>query len=127
MQAKLASQAGSELADQAVEMDGFKLVTAELGGLDSKALREQIDQLKSKLNQTVIVLAAVDDKTVRLAAGVSKSLTDRFHAGKLVNHVAQQVGGKGGGRPDFAQAGGQNNGNLSAALDSITEWLHNAG
>ncbi len=129
LQAKLASQSGNELADQAKQLDGFRLVVAELGNVDAKALRSNIDQLKQKLGDAVIVLAAVDAEAekIRLAAGVTDSLTSQYHAGKLVNHVAQQIGGKGGGRADFAQAGGQNPENLPSALDSVTDWLHNAG
>ncbi len=128
LQAKLASQAGNQLADQAVQQDGYKLLVAEVGRVDPKALRSNIDQLKQKLGDAVIVLAATDPEAqkISLAAGVTDGLTDRYHAGKLVNHVAQQVGGKGGGRPDFAQAGGQNAEMLPSALDSVAEWLHNA-
>jgi len=126
LQGKLASQAGNELADQAQQM-GYQLVVAQLGNLDAKALRDSIDQLKQKLSDAVIVLAACDNDTdkIRLAVGVTDSLTHRYQAGKLVNHVAQQVGGKGGGRPDFAQAGGQKIEKLPSALDSVKDWLHN--
>lgn len=126
LQTKLASQAGKELADQAISMDGYQLLVSQVGNVDAKALRNSIDQLKQKLGDAVILLAAVDGDKVRLAAGVSDSMTGQVQAGKLVNYVAEQVDGKGGGRPDFAQAGGQNPEKLPAALDSVKEWLHNS-
>ncbi len=126
LQAKLASQAGNKLADQAESMDGYQLVVAELGDVDAKALRDRVDQLKQRLDDVVVVLAGSDSDSVRLAVGVSESLTGRIHAGKLVKHVAEQVDGKGGGRADFAQAGGQNPTQLRAALDSVKVWLHNS-
>ncbi len=126
LQTKLASQAGNALADQAVSMNGYQLLVAQVGNVDAKALRNSVDQLKQKLGDAVILLAAVDGDKIRLAAGVSDSMTAQVQAGKLVNYVAEQVDGKGGGRPDFAQAGGQNPEKLPGALDSVKEWLHNS-
>ncbi|MDZ7809286.1 MAG: DHHA1 domain-containing protein [Arhodomonas sp.] len=92
-------------------------------GGDPKALRNTVDQLKNKLGSAAIVLASVDGEKVRLVAGVTKDLTDRVRAGDLVNMVAEQVGGRGGGRPDFAQAGGNDPARLDAALQSVPEWV----
>ncbi|HKJ94180.1 MAG TPA: alanine--tRNA ligase [Gammaproteobacteria bacterium] len=119
---KLASQAGSDLADGAVDVDGVKVLATRVEG-DGKSLRETCDQLKNKLGSAAIVLAAVDGDKVRLVAGVTKDLTDRVRAGDLVNAVAEQVGGRGGGRPDFAQAGGNDPAALVDALGSVAEWV----
>jgi len=106
-----------------VEINGVKVLAIELKNTDAKGLRDSMDKLKDKLGTTAIVLGAVDGDKVRLIAGVSKDVTDRVKAGELVNHVALQVGGKGGGRPDLAQAGGTEPENLGVALDSVGDWI----
>ncbi|WP_341503277.1 alanine--tRNA ligase [Gallaecimonas sp. GXIMD4217] len=121
--AKLASQAGSALVDQAEDIGGARLLVAELKGADPKGLRDLMDQLKQKLDDAVIVLAIPGDNKVSLIAGVSKSLIGKVKAGELVNMVAQQVGGKGGGRPDMAQAGGSQPEALPQALASVKDWV----
>ncbi len=123
LKSKLASAAGSDLASSAVEVNGVKLLASNLEGADPKSLRETMDQLKNKLGSAVIVLAAVAGDKVSLVAGVTADLTDRVRAGDLVKFVAEQVGGKGGGRPDMAQAGGNDPAALPAALDSVASWL----
>jgi alanyl-tRNA synthetase len=123
LKAKLASAAGGDLASSAKDVDGLKVVAAVLDGADVKTLRETADQLKNKLGTSAVVLASVEDGKVRLIAGVSKDATNRIKAGELVNHVAQQVGGRGGGRPDMAQAGGDNPDGLSAAIESVFAWV----
>lgn len=120
---QLAAQAGSDLVSNAVEINGVKALIAELDGVESKALRGMVDELKVKMNSGIIVLATANDGKVGLIAGVTKDLTGRVKAGELVNLVAQQVGGKGGGRPDMAQAGGSQPENIPAALESVTPWL----
>jgi alanyl-tRNA synthetase len=123
LKAKLASSQGSDLVNQAVEINGIKLLAARLEGADAKALRETVDQLKNKLGSAVVILASVADEKVMLAAGVTQDQTARLKAGELVNHVALQVGGKGGGRPDMAQAGGTNPAALAGALASVEAWM----
>ncbi|MFP4155182.1 MAG: DHHA1 domain-containing protein, partial [Halothiobacillaceae bacterium] len=123
LKARLASQAGGDLAAQAQELNGVRILAASIEGADQGALRETVDQLKNKLGTAAIVLAAVEEGKVRLVAGVTPDLTDRVKAGALVNVVAQQVGGKGGGRPDLAQAGGSDAAALPAALESARTWL----
>jgi len=123
LKAKLASEQGSELADQAIDIAGIKVLAARLDGADVKTLRDTVDQLKNKLKAAAIVLAAVENDKVRLVAGVTASETQRLKAGELVNLVAQQVGGKGGGRPDMAQAGGADPTHLETALNSVPEWV----
>ncbi|MDZ7802597.1 MAG: alanine--tRNA ligase [Thiohalophilus sp.] len=123
LKAKLASSQGSDLAAQAREIDGLKVLAARLDGADPKSLRETVDQLKNKLGSAAVVLATVSGDKVALVAGVSKDHTDKLKAGELVNMVAQQVGGKGGGRPDMAQAGGSQPEGLDAALASVPEWV----
>ncbi|XSG85271.1 MAG: alanine--tRNA ligase [Methylohalobius sp. ZOD2] len=123
LKAKLASQAGSDLASQAVDVEGVKVLAVQLEDGDPKALRTTLDQLKNKLGSAAIVLATVKNAKVTLVAGVSKDLTDRIKAGELVNAVAQQMGGRGGGRPDFAQAGGSQPENLSEALAGVEDWI----
>ncbi|MDZ7752482.1 MAG: alanine--tRNA ligase [Gammaproteobacteria bacterium] len=121
--ARLASSQGGELSNQALDVGGIKVLAAELEGADSKTLRDTVDQLKNKLGTAAVVLAAVEDGKVRLVAGVSRDATDRVKAGALVNFVAQQVGGKGGGRPDMAQAGGSDAAALPGALGSVADWV----
>ncbi len=123
LKGKLASSQGSDLAAQAVDIAGLKVLAARLDGADSKVLRETLDQLKNKLGSAAVVLAAVDGDRVSLVAGVTKDRTNQVKAGELVNMVAVQVGGKGGGRPDMAQAGGNQPANLDAALQSVPDWV----
>ncbi len=123
LKSKLASSQGSDLSSQAVDVNGIKVLAANLEGADVKTLRDTLDQLKNKLGTSAIVLAAVNGKKVSLVAGVSKDAIDKVKAGDLVNSVASQVGGKGGGRPDMAQAGGDQPENLSAALKSVAAWV----
>jgi alanyl-tRNA synthetase len=124
LQSKAAAQAGGELAGQAQDVGGVRLLAAKIEGADGKSLRETLDQLKNKLGSAIIVLgAAGGDGKVSLIAGVTADQTARVKAGELVNFVAQQVGGKGGGRPDMAQAGGTQPENLDAALASVLPWV----
>ncbi|HSC99309.1 MAG TPA: alanine--tRNA ligase, partial [Casimicrobiaceae bacterium] len=123
LKAKAASSAGDDLAGNAIDVKGAKVVAAALDGSDVKTLRETMDKLKDKLKSAAIVLASVNDGKVTLIAGVTSDLTGKVKAGDLVNHVAQQVGGKGGGRPDMAQAGGTNAAALPGALKSVERWV----
>ncbi|MBT8148178.1 MAG: alanine--tRNA ligase [Gammaproteobacteria bacterium] len=124
LKAKMASSTGSDIAGQAIEVSGIKLLAAKLEGFNAKSLRDTVDQLKNKLGDgSVIVLASEEGDKVNLVAGVSKDLTDKIKAGELVNMVASQVGGKGGGRPDMAMAGGNNPAGIPAALQSVEPWL----
>ena len=123
LKSKLASSQGDELVDQAVDVKGVKVLAASLEGADAKGLREAVDKLKDKLKSAAVVLAASNDGKVSLIAGVTADLTARLKAGDLVNHVAQQVGGKGGGRPDMAQAGGTDPSKLPQALESVKDWV----
>nr|MDT0253698.1 alanine--tRNA ligase [Endozoicomonas sp.] len=120
---KLASAGSSDLVSQAIEVNGVKLLAAELDGIDPKSLRDMVDQLKNKLGSGIVFLATKADGKVPLAAGVTKDLTGRVKAGDLLKMVAEQLGGKGGGRPDFAQGGGSQPENLEKALSSIKGWL----
>jgi len=122
LQSKMASSQGDDLANQAVKVGEVSVLAAQLEGADVNILRETLDKLKDKLAPAAIVLAAVDGEKVSLVAGVSKEATSTFKAGELVNHVAQQVGGKGGGRPDMAQAGGKDPSKLAEALASVQAW-----
>jgi alanyl-tRNA synthetase len=123
IKAKLASQQGSDLASQAVEIAGIKVLAARLDGAEAKTLRDTVDQLKNRLGAAAVVLATVAGGKVSLVAGVSKDQTGRIKAGDLVSTVARQVGGRGGGRPDMAQAGGNQPENLDAALASVPDWV----
>ncbi|HEX9302579.1 MAG TPA: alanine--tRNA ligase, partial [Casimicrobiaceae bacterium] len=123
LKAKLATSAGDDLAGSAVDVKGTKVLAATVDGADAKGLRETMDKLKDKLKSAAIVLSAVADGKVTLIAGVTADLTAKVKAGELVNHVAQQVGGKGGGRPDMAQAGGTDPAGLPAALRSVAGWV----
>ncbi|WP_286744921.1 alanine--tRNA ligase, partial [Pseudoalteromonas sp. UBA2102] len=120
---KLASAAGASLLDSIVEINGVKLLVANVEGTESKALRGMVDDLKNKIGSGVIALGVASGEKVSLIAGVTKDLTGKIKAGELVNHMAGQVGGKGGGRPDMAQAGGSQPENLNAALESVTAWV----
>jgi alanyl-tRNA synthetase len=123
LKSKAAASAGDDLASQAADVNGVKVLAAKLEGVDAKGLRDTMDQLKNKLKSGVIVLAVVEGEKVQIAAGVTPDLIARFKAGELVNHVAQQVGGKGGGKPDMAMAGGTNPAGLAAALKSVGDWV----
>jgi len=123
LKSRLASGQGEDLASQAVDVKGAKVLAATLDGADAKTLREAVDRLKDQLKSAAIVLGAVVDGKVSLIAGVTADLTARVKAGELVNFVAQQVGGKGGGRADMAQAGGTEPAKLPAALQSVKGWV----
>jgi alanyl-tRNA synthetase len=123
LKSKLASSQGEDLALQAVDVKGSKVLAATLDGADAKTLREAMDKLKERLKSAAIVLGAINDGKVSLIAGVTSDLTARVKAGELVNFVAQQVGGKGGGRPDMAQAGGTEPAKLPTALQSVKNWV----
>jgi alanyl-tRNA synthetase len=123
IKAKLASAAGSDLAASAIDVSGIKVLAARLENVDPKALRETLDQLKSRLGKAVVVLGTVAGEKVSLVAGVTADCTDRVKAGELVNLVAQRVGGKGGGRADRAQAGGTDPKALPEALALVEPWV----
>ncbi len=123
LRSKLASGRGGDLSAQAVDVKGAKILAVAIDGVDAKSLREAMDQLKDKLKSAAIVLAAVEGGKVTLIAGVTADLTGKVKAGELVNHVAQQVGGKGGGRADMAQAGGTDPSKLPEALASVQAWV----
>ncbi|AKJ95518.1 alanyl-tRNA synthetase [Thioalkalivibrio versutus] len=124
LKGKLASQAGDDLGSQAKDVDGIQVLAAKVEGVEPKALRDMVDQLKQKLGKAVVVLGtATGEGKVSLVAGVTKAETGQFKAGDLVGHVATQVDGKGGGRPDMAMAGGQSPDKLDAALASVEAWV----
>ena len=123
LKGRLASGQGADLIGQAVAVDGIKVLAARLDGVDAKTLREAVDRCKDQLKAAAVVLATVEDGKVRLVAGVTPAETARIKAGDLVNAVAQQVGGKGGGRSDLAQAGGADPSQLDKALSSVPEWV----
>ncbi len=123
LKGKLASAQGDELLTQAVDVKGIKVLAAVLQGADAKVLRDTLDKLKDKLKTAAIVLATVDGDKVQLAAGVTADSTGKVKAGELVNFVAQQVGGKGGGKPDMAMAGGTNAAALPQALAGVVTWV----
>ncbi len=128
LKSKMAASQGDDLADQAVEVKGangttIRVLAARLDGVDSKSLRDTLDQLKNKLKSGVIILGVAEGEKVSLIAGVTSDLTSRFKAGELLNHVASQIGGKGGGRPDMAQGGGTNPAALPGALASVRKWV----
>ncbi len=120
---KLASQAGSDLVSNAVEIKGIKVLAAKLDGVDPKSLRDTVDQLKNKLGKAAVIVSTVVGGKVSLVAGVTKAETSQIKAGDLLKHVATQIDGKGGGRPDMAQGGGSNPDALPAALDSVVAWV----
>ena len=120
---KLAASQGDDLLNGVIEVNGVKVLAAKLDGADAKALRETLDQIKNKIGSGVIVLAVAEGGKVSLAAGVTSDLTAKYKAGELVNHVAQQIGGKGGGKPDMAMAGGTDAAALPAALASVKAWV----
>ena len=123
LKAKIASGAGDDLLQKAIDLDGIKLLIANVEGVNSKALRDTVDQLKNKLGTSIVVLATVIEGKVSLVVGVSKDLTGKIKAGELINMVAEQVGGKGGGRPDMAMAGGTDSVALPGALESVEAWV----
>jgi alanyl-tRNA synthetase len=123
IKSKLASAAGADLASQAVDVNGVRVLAAALEGADPKSLRDTLDKLKDKLGSAVILLAAVNDDKVNLIAGVTKDLTDRCRAGDLVKLAAEKVGGKGGGRPDMAQAGGSDPSGVPQAVALVEGWV----
>jgi len=123
LKGKLASQAGDDLSSQVVEVEGISVLAVMMDGVDPKSLRETVDKLKDKLGSAAVVLATVSGEKISLVAGVTKGESKRLKAGELVNFVAQQVGGKGGGRPDMAQAGGNQPANLPKALESVPSWV----
>jgi len=123
LKAKMASSVGDELASQVIEINGTQVLVATLEKFNSKSLRDTVDRLKSKLGTTVIVLASINAGKVDLVVGVSKDLTKKVTAGDLANMVAEQIGGKGGGRPDMAMAGGNDISAVPSALESVKPWL----
>ncbi len=120
---KLASQQGADMLSRVVEINGTKVLVATLEGVEAKSLRSMMDDIKNRIGEGVVVLGVANESKVNLIAGVTKSLISKVKAGELVNFVASQVGGKGGGRPDMAQAGGDKPENLGQALDSVNVWL----
>lgn len=120
---KLASQQGADMLSNAVDINGTKVLVAKLEGVEAKSLRGMMDDIKNRIGEGIVILGVANEAKVNLIAGVTKQLTGKVKAGELVNFVAAQVGGKGGGRPDMAQAGGDNPENLSNALDSVNAWL----
>jgi alanyl-tRNA synthetase len=118
-----AAQESASLSSKAIEIKGTRLLVSELSNVEPKMLRTMVDELKNQLKSAIIVLATVADGKVSLIAGVTKDLTDRVKAGELVGELAQQVGGKGGGRPDMAQAGGTDAQALPAALAGVESWV----
>jgi len=120
---KLASQQGADMLNSVVEINGTKVLVAKLEGVEAKSLRPMMDDIKNRIGDGVVVLGVASESKVNLIAGVTKGLVSKVKAGELVNFVASQVGGKGGGRPDMAQAGGEQPENLETALDSVNAWL----
>ncbi len=123
LKSRLASQTGGDLASKAQEVKGIKVLAASLDGANVKTLRETVDQLKNKLGAAAVVLASTEDGKVSIIAGVTRAESERIRAGDLANLVAEQCGGRGGGRPDMAQAGGNQPENLAGALDSVLPWV----
>ena len=122
----MASASGDDLMAKVVDLGSIKVLAARIDDADAKVLRELVDQLRSKLGSSAVVLGGVVEGKVTLIAGVSKDRTDQVKAGDLVNVVALQVGGKGGGRPDLAQAGGTDATHLDSALGGVAEWVRQA-
>ena len=123
LKARVAASHGDDLAAQAVDIEGLKVLAAKIDGADPKALRETVDRLKSRLGSAAVVLATINAGKVALVAGVTKDCTDRIEAGMLANHVARQVGGRGGGRPELAQAGGNDPSRVDQAISSVQGWV----
>jgi alanyl-tRNA synthetase len=125
LKSRLAANQGDELVQQAVEIAGVRVLAAQLDGVDAKSLRETADKLRDKLKSCALVLATVADGKVSLIAAVTPDVIGKIKAGELVNFVATQVGGKGGGKPDLAMAGGSEPNLLPAALESVVAWAQN--
>jgi alanyl-tRNA synthetase len=125
LKSRLASSQGDDLAQQAADVNGVRVLAAQLDGVDARALRETADKLRDKLKSCALVLGTVADGKVSLIAAVTPDVAGRIKAGELVNFVATQVGGKGGGKPDMAMAGGSEPGQLPAALASVRAWVQN--
>jgi alanyl-tRNA synthetase len=123
LKTKLATAGSVDLLGQAQNIAGINVLVLNLEGADSKSLRDSVDQFKNKLGTAVVLLAAVEDGKVALVAGVTQNATDKVKAGDLVRFVAEQLGGKGGGRPDMAQGGGVDVASLDAALESVLPWV----
>jgi alanyl-tRNA synthetase len=123
LKAKAASGATSDLASAAVDVKGVRVLASRLEGFDAKALREAIDRLKQQLGDAVIVLAGTQDGKAALVAGVNGSAMGKVKAGELLAHIASQIGGKGGGRPDLAQGGGEDGPALASALAAVVGWV----
>ena len=123
LKTRVAASHGDDLAAQAVDIEGLKVLAAKIDGADPKALRETVDRLKSRLGSAAVVLATINAGKVALVAGVTKDCTDRIEAGMLANHVARQVGGRGGGRPELAQAGGNDPSRVDQAISSVQGWV----
>ncbi len=123
LKARVAASRGDDLAARAVDVDGLKVLAATIDGADPKVLRETVDRLKNKLGSAAVVLATVRAEKVALVAGVTRDYTDRIEAGMLANHVARQIGGRGGGRPDLAQAGGNDPSRVDQAIRSVQGWV----
>ena len=123
MKSSLASSGSDNLLDSVNDVNGIKVLSARMDDLDASDLRDSVDHLKDRLGSGIVVLSSVDEDKVRIAVGVSKDLTTRIKAGNLVNFVASQVGGRGGGRPDFAHAGGNRPDLLDEALSSVSAWV----
>lgn len=121
---KLAAQAGAELAKQVVQINGINVVIQKLEGIESKSLRTMVDDLKNQLSSVIVVFGSVSADKVNLIVGVTKDLSNKVNAGELVGLIAQQVGGKGGGRPDMAMAGGTEPQHLDTALAFAKQWIH---
>jgi alanyl-tRNA synthetase len=120
---QLASGSFGNVTENITEIEGIKVLASRMDGADAKTLREAVDRFKDRLENAVVVLASVDNGKVRLAAGVTRNNLDRIRAGDVIRPVAEQVGGRGGGRPDFAEAGGSNPEALDAALGSVPAWV----
>jgi alanyl-tRNA synthetase len=124
LKTKLATSTGGDLLSQAKDLGIGKLLVLNLEGADAKSLRDIADQYKQKLGSAIVLLSTVEDGKVSLVASVTQDLTGKIKAGDLVGYVAQQIGGKGGGRPDMAQGGGTEVGRLDAALASVSSWIN---
>jgi alanyl-tRNA synthetase len=123
LKTKLATSGGGDVLSQAQDIGGIKVLALNLEGADAKSLRETADQFKNKLGSSVVLLAAIEDGKVSLVAGVTQDITSKVKAGDLMRHVAEQIGGKGGGRPDMAQGGGTEVSKLDSALASVVPWV----
>jgi len=123
IKAKAASGATADLGESAVDVGGVKIIAARIEGLDAKALRDAVDRLKQQLGDVVVLLAGASEGKVALVAGVSGAASGRVKAGELLSHVAGRIGGKGGGRPDLAQGGGEDGPALIAALEDVPDWV----